>query len=200
MAGRLVAGAVLFVAATLATPVAQTQYNTATIATTGSASSPSSTGEVDQPSPSPSPYGGSSGHHYHSPAWISEGSDLKSSLSQSVTNGKSVLGLLSAPKLPKFLTGGPLPQGFPWGGRTATNTNQYTNTPNTGVTRYYDFTISYQTIAPDGVERQGLVINGAFPGPTIEANWGDWIQVTVTNALPDEGTSLHWHGLLQVSR
>jgi FtsP/CotA-like multicopper oxidase with cupredoxin domain len=41
-----------------------------------------------------------------------------------------------------------------------------------------------------------LVINGAFPGPTIEANWGDWIQVRVTNQL-QEGTSLHWHGLLQ---
>lgn len=41
-----------------------------------------------------------------------------------------------------------------------------------------------------------LVINGAFPGPTIEANWGDYIQVTVHNQL-QEGTSLHWHGLLQ---
>ena len=41
-----------------------------------------------------------------------------------------------------------------------------------------------------------LVINGAFPGPTIEANWGDYIQVTVLNQL-QEGTSLHWHGLLQ---
>jgi FtsP/CotA-like multicopper oxidase with cupredoxin domain len=42
-----------------------------------------------------------------------------------------------------------------------------------------------------------MVINGAFPGPTIEANWGDWIEVIVHNDLPDEGTSLHWHGLLQ---
>lgn len=36
-----------------------------------------------------------------------------------------------------------------------------------------------------------------FPGPTIEANWGDWIEVTITNNIPDEGTSIHWHGLLQ---
>jgi FtsP/CotA-like multicopper oxidase with cupredoxin domain len=69
--------------------------------------------------------------------------------------------------------------------------------PNTGVTRNYVFTVSYQTIAPDGVVKNGLVVNGQFPGPLIEANWGDWIQVTVHNALPDEGTSLHWHGLLQ---
>ena len=43
----------------------------------------------------------------------------------------------------------------------------------------------------------GLVINGGFPGPLIEANWGDMISVTVTNNLPDAGTSLHWHGFLQ---
>jgi hypothetical protein len=69
--------------------------------------------------------------------------------------------------------------------------------PDTGVTRTYDFSVAYQTIAPDGVTKNGLVVNGGFPGPAIEANWGDWIQVTVTNNLPDEGTSLHWHGLLQ---
>jgi FtsP/CotA-like multicopper oxidase with cupredoxin domain len=82
-----------------------------------------------------------------------------------------------------------------------------------GVTRYYDLTVSYQKIAPDGVVRNGLLINGGFPGPLIEANWGDWyavpsvveakltshcrIEVTVTNNLTDEGTALHWHGLLQ---
>ena len=69
--------------------------------------------------------------------------------------------------------------------------------PDTGVTRSYDFTVSYQTIAPDGVTKNGLVVNGGFPGPLIEANWGDTIQVHVTNALPDEGTALHWHGLSQ---
>jgi FtsP/CotA-like multicopper oxidase with cupredoxin domain len=44
-----------------------------------------------------------------------------------------------------------------------------------------------------------LLINGQFPGPPIEANWGDTIQVTVHNQItgPEEGTSLHWHGLLQ---
>lgn len=43
------------------------------------------------------------------------------------------------------------------------------------------------------------MINGQFPGPTIEANWGDTIQVTVHNQIagPEEGTSLHWHGILQ---
>ena len=41
-----------------------------------------------------------------------------------------------------------------------------------------------------------MLINGKFPGPTIEANFGDEVEVEVTNALADEGTTIHWHGLL----
>jgi len=49
------------------------------------------------------------------------------------------------------------------------------------------------------VERDSLLINGQFPGPTIQADYGDTIQVTVRNHIdnPDEGVALHWHGLLQ---
>lgn len=36
-------------------------------------------------------------------------------------------------------------------------------------------------------------MNGQFPGPLIEANWGDTIKVKVINEL-DEGTAMHWHG------
>jgi len=71
------------------------------------------------------------------------------------------------------------------------------NIPDTGVTRYYDFTISRGTATPDGVQRDVIVVNNQFPGPLIEANWGDWVQVTVTNEIENEGTSLHWHGLIQ---
>ncbi|KAI9776533.1 MAG: hypothetical protein M1839_009514 [Geoglossum umbratile] len=80
---------------------------------------------------------------------------------------------------------------------TAFTANPETDAPDTGVTRYYDFTIARGQIAPDGVQRQALLINGQFPGPIIEANWGDIIQVKVTNNLGDEGTSMHWHGFLQ---
>jgi FtsP/CotA-like multicopper oxidase with cupredoxin domain len=54
-------------------------------------------------------------------------------------------------------------------------------------------------MAPDGVEQSMIVINGQFPGPLIEANLGDWIQVTVKNEIsgPEEVTALHWHGLNQ---
>lgn len=31
--------------------------------------------------------------------------------------------------------------------------------------------------------------------PLIEANWGDWIEVTVRNGItdPPEGTAVHWY-------
>ncbi|KAF4624417.1 hypothetical protein G7Y89_g13754 [Cudoniella acicularis] len=79
-------------------------------------------------------------------------------------------------------------------------TQQQTNgAPNTGVIRSYDFTVSRGQIAPDGYQKDVLLINNQFPGPLIEANWGDTIQVTVHNQIsnPSEGTSMHWHGLLQ---
>lgn len=59
--------------------------------------------------------------------------------------------------------------------------------------------MSRGVIAPDGYQRQVLLVNGAYPGPTIEANWGDTIQVTLHNNItgPEEGTALHWHGFLQ---
>jgi len=71
--------------------------------------------------------------------------------------------------------------------------------PSPGITRRYDFTITRDRLAPDGVFRDMFTINGQFPGPLIEANWGDMIEVTVHNNItgPEEPTSMHWHGILQ---
>ena len=71
--------------------------------------------------------------------------------------------------------------------------------PDTGVTRYYNFTITRGITAPDGYPKSGLLINDQFPGPMIEANWGDMIEVTVQNEIypEEEGLTLHWHGLTQ---
>lgn len=77
------------------------------------------------------------------------------------------------------------------------HTNYYENHPDTGVIRRYEFSVSRGTIAPDGYELPVILVNGQFPGPTIEANWGDTIEVTVSNDIEDEGLALHWHGLLQ---
>ncbi|KAK1758686.1 multicopper like protein [Echria macrotheca] len=122
------------------------------------------------------------------------------SLGQQRTNGASLWGTLVSPFLSFFLTNNPLPHGAPWGQLTEWNTNPYTHFPNTGVIREYDFTISRSVIAPDGYERPVLLVNGAFPGPLIEANWGDKIIVNVHNNItgPEDGTGIHWHGLLQI--
>lgn len=63
----------------------------------------------------------------------------------------------------------------------------------------YNFNIARGFISPDGVNRSVILINNEFPGPLIEANWGDTITVNVCNKItgPEEGTSMHWHGILQ---
>lgn len=75
----------------------------------------------------------------------------------------------------------------------------YIDIPNTGVIRPYHFTIRRGFISPDGVNRSVVLVNDQFPGPLIEANWGDKIQVTVHNKIegPEDGTSLHFHGFSQ---
>ena len=89
----------------------------------------------------------------------------------------------------------------PWGNLTVKNSDATVkgDIPITNVTRYYEFVISRGQISPDGVLRDVIFINGQFPGPKIEANWGDWVEVKVTNNItnPYEGTSIHWHGVLQ---
>lgn len=122
---------------------------------------------------------------------------LVAKLPQTATNGLSLLGTLNAPLLADFLASSI--SGFPWGSRTAATTNPYEQSPTTGILRSYDFTIARGFLAPDGVNRSVLLVNGQFPAPTIEANWGDTIQINVHNQItgPEEGTALHWHGILQ---
>jgi FtsP/CotA-like multicopper oxidase with cupredoxin domain len=40
----------------------------------------------------------------------------------------------------------------------------------------------------------GFAYNGQVPGPTIEANVGDTIEVRLRNSLP-QATTIHWHGV-----
>lgn len=66
----------------------------------------------------------------------------------------------------------------------------------TGATCSYDFVITNTTMNFDGSgSKLALAINGQVPGPTIECNWGDILQVTVHNQLQDNSTTIHWHGL-----
>lgn len=49
--------------------------------------------------------------------------------------------------------------------------------------------------SPDGVRKLVYLINGQFPGPTLEARSGDTMVIEVYNELEDEGVAIHWHGL-----
>lgn len=77
------------------------------------------------------------------------------------------------------------------------STNYYDTVPDTGVTREYWLEVTNTTLAPDGVERIVLAVNGTLPGPTIEADWGDTVIVHLTNHLANNGSSFHFHGIRQ---
>jgi len=67
-----------------------------------------------------------------------------------------------------------------------------------GIVRKFHLEVSEQPISPDGTTMEhGKVFNRRYPGPWIEACWGDTIEVTVKNNLRWNGTSVHWHGIRQ---
>lgn len=79
------------------------------------------------------------------------------------------------------------------------DTDYNTEYVDTGVTREYWFELTDVTVAPDGVSRSAMAVNGSIPGPTIFADWGDTVTIHVTNSLTTSlnGTSIHWHGIRQ---
>ncbi|OQO03485.1 hypothetical protein B0A48_10149 [Cryoendolithus antarcticus] len=200
MAGRFFLAAAAFAAAVTSLPAPESvEATTFEYNGTSEDNTPASSALAVPASVPVQSYGGARASSYrHGSAWLPFGASMNPRLSQEATNGRSPLGTFHAPKYPHWISGDgtPLPQGRPWGPRTCGNTDPYKDPPHTGMTRYYDFHVTKQIVSPDGVNRSAIVINGAFPGPTIEANWGDWIEVVVHNDM-QEGTSLHWHGLLQ---
>ncbi|KAK6511771.1 hypothetical protein TWF481_000676 [Arthrobotrys musiformis] len=68
-----------------------------------------------------------------------------------------------------------------------------------GVVRKYELVITNGEIAPDGYTVQKMLVNGQYPGPKIEGNWGDTFEITVKNRLSNgNGTSIHFHGIQQL--
>jgi len=50
---------------------------------------------------------------------------------------------------------------------------------------------------PDGrAEVPGITVGGSFPGPELRFREGDTVRLLVENALADQPTLIHWHGLL----
>ncbi|KAL6243517.1 hypothetical protein RBB50_009510 [Rhinocladiella similis] len=86
-----------------------------------------------------------------------------------------------------------------WCGGQDISSNCYTNGFKTGRTVRYTLTIDNTTMSYDGTApKVALTVNGQVPGPVIEANWGDMVEVTVINNLHDNATSIHWHGIRQL--
>lgn len=72
--------------------------------------------------------------------------------------------------------------------------------PTTGNSVTYNLEITNGSCNPDGAkERICFLINGQYPGPTIYANWGDYVTVNVKNSLQDNGTAMHFHGVRQLN-
>ena len=72
-----------------------------------------------------------------------------------------------------------------------------------GITRRYTLNVSYaeKPLNVDGEDFiGGMVFNGDYPGPWIQACWGDTIEITVNvDKSFDMGTSIHWHGIRQLN-
>lgn len=63
------------------------------------------------------------------------------------------------------------------------------------ATSEFTWQITSALRSPDGVEKLVYLINGQFPGPTIEARSGDRLVIEVENAMDQSHTAIHWHGL-----
>ncbi len=52
-------------------------------------------------------------------------------------------------------------------------------------------------LSPDcNLDRLMLLVNDAFPGPTLYANVGDSVKLTMINESPIDSLALHFHGLV----
>jgi FtsP/CotA-like multicopper oxidase with cupredoxin domain len=57
--------------------------------------------------------------------------------------------------------------------------------PTIAEVHQYNFEVGRHWRSPDGVNRSLILVNGRFPGPTLEGNVGDWFEITVSNRIDD---------------
>jgi len=83
------------------------------------------------------------------------------------------------------------------GERYDINTDYETKYPS-GVTREYFLDVTKSNISnADGFPFDGAtVFNHSYPGPWIQACWGDTVVIKVRNSNPDRGTSIHVRALI----
>jgi len=69
----------------------------------------------------------------------------------------------------------------------------------TGQTKKFNLVIEDAVVDFDGTgAKPAFTINGKTPGEAIVANWGDMVEITVTNKLTTNSTTIHWHGIRQL--
>jgi len=52
------------------------------------------------------------------------------------------------------------------------------------------------TIVAGRRTESAITINGSLPGPTLRMREGQNVEIHVRNELPDQSTSIHWHGII----
>ena len=66
------------------------------------------------------------------------------------------------------------------------------------ATQSLEWDVAYTTANPDGqFQRRVMGVNGKWPPPSIELDYGDRLVLKVNNQLGDVVTGLHAHGLFQ---
>ncbi len=50
-------------------------------------------------------------------------------------------------------------------------------------------------LIPDDNRKAALLINGQYPGPTVEVMENDTVSINVINRMISEATAIHWHGI-----
>ncbi|OIW26951.1 hypothetical protein CONLIGDRAFT_707593 [Coniochaeta ligniaria NRRL 30616] len=68
-----------------------------------------------------------------------------------------------------------------------------------GIVREYSLDVVEGVLNADGFDRHVNAFDGVYPGPKIEACWGDTLRINVTNKLSNMGTTVHWHGVRQLN-
>lgn len=62
-------------------------------------------------------------------------------------------------------------------------------------TVHFKIELTWAKHAPDGYERDMILINGKYPGPLLDLRQGDWVEMEVCNEMPFN-TTIHTHGML----
>ena len=58
----------------------------------------------------------------------------------------------------------------------------------------YHWDVDTTFASPDCVSREVITINGNYMGPEIRVAPGEEIIIHVTNKMPFQAISIHWHG------